>query len=63
MGLTLEQQTTYGTLLYAFPNNGRPKYYMTGILKTICASNKQVFLEAVLGVVRIDTECSSRYDN
>ena len=46
MDLTPEQQeqTTNGTLLYAF----QPRSYMTGILEIICASNKQVFLEAVL---------------
>ena len=48
MELTTEKQAINGTLLYAIFNNGYPKSYVTGILKTICVSNKQVFLEAVL---------------
>ena len=40
MELTLEKQAINGTLLYALPNNGYPKSYITGILKAICASNK-----------------------
>ena len=53
MDLTLEKQAINGTLLYTFFNNGYPKSYMTGALKVICVSNKQVFLKAVLRVKRI----------
>ena len=56
MELTPEQPATNGTLLYALPNIGYPRSYMTGIQEAICASNKQVFLEAVLRVKKIKAE-------
>ena len=53
MELTTEKQAINGTLLYALPNKENPKSYITGILEDIYASNKQVFLEAVLRARRI----------
>ena len=47
MDFTFGKQVINGTFLYASLNNEYFKNYMTGILKTICVSNKQVFLETV----------------
>ena len=61
MKLTFEKRLlTVRFYMYALPNNGYFKTYMTGILKTICVSNKQVFLEAVLRAKKIKYIASER---